>query len=435
MKKIYTYLILSGVFSNLLFAQQSNVETNIYPTVPTAKNTQGIFGFKEANVLRSATSRWYNYGEAADALLGGGIGQGPSVLRGNFLFPDSTILVNYSTGPGSTWIHNIADVLDIKSDLFNNSSIYPGQLFLSASNPYRLDSIGVWFIYERNLSPSIVDTLQIEYNFVSTTQFSFFTSNVATNLGTDTVMFRSINYDYLTNNMTLAGKQTVKVPLTEAVFADSTADGLHYVEISTNKLQIPAGAQIYCSVKFIPGYTWAANSDFITDKNNVFFLSYKENPNNFPMYTKRDWNCSYIAPISVRYNQSTTGWNGRFIPSFAYMGSTPTYNYEHHLIYYKVSTPTSGVENNMPNNFRVSQNMPNPASNNTTIKYELKESANVTLRVFDIAGKEVMHVNEGAKASGVYSIELNTASLQNGVYFYSFEAGAEKVTRKMTIAK
>lgn len=103
-------------------------------------------------------------------------------------------------------------------------------------------------------------------------------------------------------------------------------------------------------------------------------------------------------------------------------------------IWVRVSDLTSVSENSIYN-FRVSQNMPNPASNNTTIKYELKESANVTLRVFDIAGKEVMHVNEGAKAAGMYSIELNITGLQNGVYFYSFEAGAEKVTRKMTISK
>lgn len=103
-------------------------------------------------------------------------------------------------------------------------------------------------------------------------------------------------------------------------------------------------------------------------------------------------------------------------------------------IWVRVSDLT-GVSENTSSNFRVSQNMPNPASNNTTIKYELKESANITLRVFDIAGKEVMHVNEGAKSAGTYTIELNTANLQNGVYFYTFEAGAEKVTRKMTITK
>jgi hypothetical protein len=103
-------------------------------------------------------------------------------------------------------------------------------------------------------------------------------------------------------------------------------------------------------------------------------------------------------------------------------------------IWVRVSEVASVSENNITK-FRVSQNMPNPAANSTTIKYELKENANVTLRVFDIAGKEVIHINEGTKSSGIYTIELNTASLQNGVYFYSFEAGAEKVTRKMTIAK
>jgi hypothetical protein len=95
----------------------------------------------------------------------------------------------------------------------------------------------------------------------------------------------------------------------------------------------------------------------------------------------------------------------------------------------------AGVNENNNTKFRVSQNMPNPAANSTTIKYELKENANVTLRVFDIAGKEVIHINEGTKSSGIYTIELNTASLQNGIYFYTFEADGEKITRKMTISK
>jgi len=103
-------------------------------------------------------------------------------------------------------------------------------------------------------------------------------------------------------------------------------------------------------------------------------------------------------------------------------------------IWVRVSEVASVSENNITK-FRVSQNMPNPAANSTTIKYELKENANVTLRVFDIASKEVMHINEGAKSSGVYKIELNTASLQNGIYFYTFEADGEKITRKMTISK
>jgi hypothetical protein len=434
MKKMYTLLFALSIIVCSVYAQQSTPENLNRQSLTAPKSTNTIFGFKEKNVERSATSRWYNYGEAADAMLGGGVGNGPSELRGNFLFPDSTILVNYSSGPGATWVHNLADVLDVKSTLFNDPTIYPGELNLTASDPYRLDSIGVWFLYDRNLSSSIIDTLVIEYNYVSTTQYSYFMSGVASNLGTDTVMFRSINYDYPSNTLSLAGKQTIKVPLTPQVFADSTADGFHYVEVSTNKMQIPAGAQIYTSVSFIPGYTWSANSDFLADMNNVFFLSYKENPGNFPMYTKRDWNCSYIAPISVRYNNAG-GWNGRFIPSFAYMGTAPTYNYEHHLFYYKISTPTSGIQEQLLTNDMLSQNMPNPASNNTLIKYELKESANVSLKVFDLTGKEVLTINEGSKMAGIYTVNLNTEALQNGIYFYTLQAGNESATRKMTIVK
>lgn len=80
-------------------------------------------------------------------------------------------------------------------------------------------------------------------------------------------------------------------------------------------------------------------------------------------------------------------------------------------------------------------NSPNPATNNTTINYSIANANNIIIEVVDITGKVITTINEGARAAGHYSVELNTANLTNGVYFYTLTAGQNKLTNKMVITK
>jgi len=262
-------------------------------------------------------------------------------LNGNNLFPDSTILVNYGTsGYGGTWIHKLGDFLDVTSDMFNSQALHPGALNLDAASYYSLDSIEFYCIYERNLAdPNIVDTLVFEVCVNHNPQQVYFGPGaLPTNLGTDTVFFMHTPYSYQTNSLNLPNKQVYKVPLTHLTIGDSLPNGLHVIKLATTGLQtVNPGKYVFTAIGFVPGYTWVPNLDTITKKNRVLFISRKENDNQFPVYTKHDYNVSYIVPSDVRYNVAGS-WNGYFIPSFAYMGSAPTYRYEHHLIYYKVST-------------------------------------------------------------------------------------------------
>jgi len=84
-------------------------------------------------------------------------------------------------------------------------------------------------------------------------------------------------------------------------------------------------------------------------------------------------------------------------------------------------------------NFTLSQNYPNPAINVTEISYTLSEISTVSFDVFDITGKSVYSINKGLQSTGRYNLNLNVADFESGIYYYSMQAGDQKITRKMVI--
>ncbi|MEK9137059.1 MAG: T9SS type A sorting domain-containing protein, partial [Bacteroidota bacterium] len=62
----------------------------------------------------------------------------------------------------------------------------------------------------------------------------------------------------------------------------------------------------------------------------------------------------------------------------------------------------------LPERFELFQNYPNPFNPTTTISYQLPASGYVTLRVYDVLGREVRSFNEGLKDTGSYEVEWNT---------------------------
>jgi hypothetical protein len=79
------------------------------------------------------------------------------------------------------------------------------------------------------------------------------------------------------------------------------------------------------------------------------------------------------------------------------------------------------------------QNYPNPFSQSTTIRTDLVKSANLSLRITDITGREIMQINKGIVNAGTYEFTVNGANLQDGVYFYTIIADNSKLTRKMVV--
>jgi len=89
----------------------------------------------------------------------------------------------------------------------------------------------------------------------------------------------------------------------------------------------------------------------------------------------------------------------------------------------------------VPSNFSLSQNYPNPFNPTTNLEFGISELGLVTLKVYDISGKEVMTLVNEQKAPGYYKVSFNGASLSSGIYFYTIQSGSFVSTKKMTLIK
>ena len=83
----------------------------------------------------------------------------------------------------------------------------------------------------------------------------------------------------------------------------------------------------------------------------------------------------------------------------------------------------------------LSQNYPNPFNPVTTIAYEIQQTAFVTLKVYDILGREVATLVNDEKSSGSYEIQFSAEELTSGIYFYQLKAGEYSETKKMILLK
>lgn len=93
------------------------------------------------------------------------------------------------------------------------------------------------------------------------------------------------------------------------------------------------------------------------------------------------------------------------------------------------------LDEEVANNFAISQNMPNPFGDNSVINYELNEAAAVSVDFVDVSGKIVKSINNGTQDAGTYTLAVDANDFAEGVYFYTFTVGAEKVTKRMVITK
>ncbi len=96
----------------------------------------------------------------------------------------------------------------------------------------------------------------------------------------------------------------------------------------------------------------------------------------------------------------------------------------------------SEVSIGLPNSFALKQNYPNPFNPSTKIDFNLPLNANVTLKVYDVSGKEVAKlINNELRNAGNYSVDFNASFLSSGIYFYKLEAGNFTGVKKMMLVK
>jgi hypothetical protein len=104
----------------------------------------------------------------------------------------------------------------------------------------------------------------------------------------------------------------------------------------------------------------------------------------------------------------------------------------------KFTITVVGVEKNqmdIPTKFDLLQNYPNPFNPTTTINYQLPQDGFVTIKVFDILGKEVATLVDENKQAGYYSANFDAGKLTSGIYFYTIRVNNYIESKKMMLLK
>jgi len=88
-----------------------------------------------------------------------------------------------------------------------------------------------------------------------------------------------------------------------------------------------------------------------------------------------------------------------------------------------------------PNTWALEQNYPNPFNPSTVISYQLPMTTNVSLKIYDLLGKEIATLVNEKQSAGWKEVEWNAHNISSGIYFYKLQAGNFVETKKMMVIK
>ncbi|MFN0158455.1 MAG: T9SS type A sorting domain-containing protein, partial [Bacteroidota bacterium] len=109
--------------------------------------------------------------------------------------------------------------------------------------------------------------------------------------------------------------------------------------------------------------------------------------------------------------------------------------YLDNVVLEKASLAKGIVPVEVPTDFALHQNYPNPFNPTTAISYDLPVALQVSLRVYDLLGKEVATLVDEIQDAGYKSVEFDASTLASGVYFYRLQTGEFISVKKMIVTK
>jgi hypothetical protein len=115
------------------------------------------------------------------------------------------------------------------------------------------------------------------------------------------------------------------------------------------------------------------------------------------------------------------------------LGPDGSISYEGGSLLYPLSIEDQLPE--IPTEFALFQNYPNPFNPTTTIRYDIPENSHVTIKIFDVMGREVAELVNDAHVAGAYSVNWDARGYASGLYYYQISAGDFVSVRKLILMK
>lgn len=162
----------------------------------------------------------------------------------------------------------------------------------------------------------------------------------------------------------------------------------------------------------------------------TYELEYSNNPSFANSTVINNINTNHLSVSSLSGNTSYF-WRVRS------KNAGGNYSFHSNMGVFKVTEGATDVKETelVPERYSLSQNFPNPFNPTTVINYELPFSGNVSLRVYDVIGREVTTLVNETQQAGSYSVNFNASNLATGVYYYKISAGSFVSVKKMILVK
>lgn len=211
----------------------------------------------------------------------------------------------------------------------------------------------------------------------------------------------------------------------------AVADGIHYASD-----HIPVISYFAMNDALLPvnlaSFVSAVNANNVELK---WSTSAERNNSGFEIERKSnsDWQkIAFVKGSGTSSNTNSYTYLDKALQSGIYQYRLKQIDYNGNYEYYNLS---SDVSVGAPEKFTLEQNYPNPFNPSTTINFSLPKDGFVSLKIYDMLGKEVNSLLQEYKMAGYYSIQINASELPSGMYFYSLQAGKFSMVRKMILLK
>ncbi len=183
-------------------------------------------------------------------------------------------------------------------------------------------------------------------------------------------------------------------------------------------------------VTSLPSDVYAYNS--ISENNNILTIA------NFRSENKSSSILAGDLPVSTKYLTNLIDGSVIDVQSVGGSIDIDLEAYQAKVFYLgevPVSVAQEDVENLIIDEFKLNQNYPNPFNPSTRISFQIPNSEFVTLKIYDILGREVKTLVNEEMEKGKYDYDFNASAFSSGIYFYRLKAGSFVDTKKIILMK
>lgn len=193
------------------------------------------------------------------------------------------------------------------------------------------------------------------------------------------------------------------------------------------------GGATWSIVSHPPGTTapYYMNMHGFKDASNLIRVCVNEQSYGYKVFKTTNYGTSWTEETLPLQGQGNGFNHMQFLnQNLGYAGGNLGYFFR-----YGPPVGVGGNGNNTPSEFALKQNYPNPFNPITTIEYSVPSTAFVTVKVFDVMGREVAVLVNGKKTTGNYIVQFDAEDINSGIYFYTLETNGFKETKKMLLVK